>query len=228
MTVSAVLDRPSTATSTAVETTTAAPVTGWWPDHAKRGFDLVATLLGLLVLLPLIAAIALAIALQDGGPVLFRQTRVGRRGTLFTIYKFRSMVVDAEALKPELLGANEGAHHLFKIRSDPRITPLGRVLRRLSLDELPQLLNVLNGTMSLVGPRPHLPAEVAWMPPAARRRAEVRPGLTGLWQVSGRSDLDEDQSVRLDLAYVDRCSPALDASILGRTVGAVLSGRGAA
>lgn len=199
----------------------------WAASPAKRGLDLLATLVGLLVLSPVLAAIALTVKLQDGGPVLFRQTRVGRHGALFTIYKFRSMTVCAERRLSELLAANEGARHLFKMRSDPRVTPLGRVLRRLSLDELPQLLNVLNGTMSLVGPRPHVPEEVARMTPQARRRTEVRPGLTGLWQVSGRSDLDEEQSVRLDLAYVDACSPELDAAILFRTVGAVLSARGA-
>jgi lipopolysaccharide/colanic/teichoic acid biosynthesis glycosyltransferase len=219
-TATVLLDRPAAHTDRS-----ATP--GWGSSRAKRGLDVVATVLGLFLILPLIAAIALAVTLQDGGPALFRQTRVGRGGAPFTLYKFRSMTVGAEKRLPELLAANESAAHLFKMRSDPRVTPLGGVLRRLSLDELPQLLNVLNGSMSLVGPRPHVAAEVATMSPAARRRADVRPGLTGLWQVSGRSDLDEEQSVRLDLAYVDGCSPALDAQILSRTVQAVLLGRGA-
>jgi lipopolysaccharide/colanic/teichoic acid biosynthesis glycosyltransferase len=219
-TASALLDRLVTDTSdpsaeSPTDTTVAALVPsgtqGWAAGRAKRGIDLVVTLVGLFVLLPVVAAIALMIKLQDRGPVLFRQTRVGRDEVPFTIYKFRSMTVGAEGRLAGLEAGNEGARHLFKMRSDPRVTPLGRVLRRLSLDELPQLLNVLNGTMALVGPRPHLPQEVARMTPAARRRSEVRPGLTGLWQVSGRSDLDEEQSVQLDLAYVDASSATLDA-----------------
>ena len=228
-TTTALLDRPTI--GTVMPTATRAAKVGttrrWWADSAKRGVDVAATIVGLLIILPVIVGVALAIKLQDGGPVLFRQTRVGRHGKPFTIYKFRSMVIDAENLKSDLLGGNQGARHLFKLKSDPRVTPVGRVLRRLSLDELPQLLNVLLGPMSLVGPRPHLAAEVARLPAEAQRRADVRPGLTGLWQVSGRSDLDQEQSIRLDLSYVDDCSLALDASILRRTVGAVLSARGA-
>jgi lipopolysaccharide/colanic/teichoic acid biosynthesis glycosyltransferase len=141
--------------------------------------------------------------------------------------KFRSMVVDADTRVAALSAENEGAGPLFKMRADPRITPIGRVLRKYSLDELPQLFNVLGGTMSLVGPGPPLPTEVASYGPDARRRLLVRPGMTGLWQVSGRSDLSWEESVRLDLRYVENWTLALDASILWKTVGAVLHSRGA-
>ena len=146
----------------------------------KRILDVAITLTGMLVALPLMGLIALGISLADGGPALFRQTRVGHNGRPFIIYKFRTMAVDAEARLAALSAQNESAQHLFKMRHDPRVTPLGRILRWLSLDELPQLFNVLNGTMSLVGPRPHLAAEVAAMSPSAQRRAAVRPGITGL------------------------------------------------
>jgi lipopolysaccharide/colanic/teichoic acid biosynthesis glycosyltransferase len=198
-----------------------------WRSSAKRAADLLLAGLGLLVTAPLFALIALAVTIQDGGPVLFRQVRLGRNGQPFTILKFRSMVTDAEDLKAGLITGNEGADHLFKLADDPRVTRVGRVLRRWSLDELPQLVNVLTGAMSLVGPRPHLAAEVARMPRYAARRSLVKPGLTGLWQVSGRSDLDEAQSMRLDLRYVDSWSLGLDARITLRTVAAVLTGRGA-
>jgi lipopolysaccharide/colanic/teichoic acid biosynthesis glycosyltransferase len=193
----------------------------------KRVLDATITLTGMLIALPLMGLIALGIRLSDGGPVLFCQTRVGHNGRLFTIYKFRTMVVDAEAKLAALSAQNESAQHLFKMKHDPRITPLGRILRRLSLDELPQLFNVLNGDMSLVGPRPHLPAEVAAMSPEAQRRAAARPGITGLWQISGRSDLDEATSVSLDLRYVDTWSLKLDLVILVGTVAAVVTARGA-
>ncbi|MCW0212416.1 MAG: sugar transferase [Pseudonocardia sp.] len=183
---------------------------------------------GLLLLLSAPVFVALAIAVRaDGGPVFFRQERVGTNGRSFRMIKFRSMVVDAEAKLAELARANEGAGPLFKMTHDPRITTIGAMLRKYSLDELPQLLNVLNGTMSLVGPRPPLPAEVATYQDDARRRLLVRPGMTGLWQVSGRSNLSWEESVRLDLRYVENWSMALDLTILWKTFGAVVRGRGA-
>ncbi|MCE0537111.1 sugar transferase [Kineosporia rhizophila] len=193
----------------------------------KVAFDYSATLVLLLLLGPLMLALALAVRLTSPGPALFRQTRVGTDGREFTVYKFRSMVTDAEARLRELADADEGNGVLFKIRNDPRVTPIGRVLRKYSLDELPQLLNVLRGTMSLVGPRPPLPSEVAGYSPTEIRRLRVRPGMTGLWQVSGRSDLTWEESLRLDLRYVDNWSLALDLSILWRTVRAVTQGSGA-
>jgi exopolysaccharide biosynthesis polyprenyl glycosylphosphotransferase len=184
---------------------------------------------GFLVLLfsPLLLAISAAIALTSRGPVFYTQRRVGKDGHPFTIVKFRTMVRDAHALRTELVGANEGAGLLFKMRSDPRITRVGAVLRRWSIDELPQLFNVLAGSMSLVGPRPPLPDESARYGPDVRRRLLVKPGVTGLWQVSGRSDLSWDEAVRLDLRYVEDWSLALDAVILWKTVRAVFSGDGA-
>jgi exopolysaccharide biosynthesis polyprenyl glycosylphosphotransferase len=181
----------------------------------------------LLMLAPLLLVVAVAIKLDDRGPVLFRQTRVGRHGRSFVMVKFRSMVVDAESRLGALAPVNEGAGPLFKLRRDPRITRVGAVLRRYSLDELPQLFNVLSGRMSLVGPRPPLPREVARFGQDAQRRLLVRPGLTGLWQISGRSDLSWEQAVRLDLRYVENWCLALDAQILCKTLGAVLNSRGA-
>jgi lipopolysaccharide/colanic/teichoic acid biosynthesis glycosyltransferase len=182
----------------------------------------------LLTLAPLLAVVALLVKLSDPGPVLFRQTRYGRHGEEFLIYKFRTMVANAEALKPELDHLNKHADGpLFKIDDDPRITKIGAVLRKYSLDELPQLLNVLFGNMSLVGPRPPLPAEVEQYGIEAHRRLAVKPGLTGLWQVSGRSDLSWEDSVRLDLRYVENWSLALDAMILWKTVFVVAKGNGA-
>ena len=183
--------------------------------------------LGLLALSPLFAVVAVLIKLDSPGPVFFRQRRVGRDGTEFTMVKFRSMVVDAEKRLIDLREASEGNGLLFKMRRDPRVTRTGAVLRRYSLDELPQLFNVLSGSMSLVGPRPPLPSEVAQYGQDLRRRLLVKPGLTGLWQVSGRSDLDLDESTRLDLQYVENWSPAFDLMILAKTVRAVLGGRGA-
>ncbi|AEA24078.1 exopolysaccharide biosynthesis polyprenyl glycosylphosphotransferase [Pseudonocardia dioxanivorans CB1190] len=193
---------------------------------AKHVVDRFGAVLLLLALAPLLVTVAVAVKL-DGGPILFKQTRVGRHGREFTMFKFRSMVVDAERRLAALTADNEGAGPLFKLRKDPRITRVGGVLRRFSLDELPQLFNVLNGTMSLVGPRPPLPVEVASYGRAAQRRLLVRPGLTGLWQISGRSDLTWEQSVRLDLRYVENWNLALDARILWKTLGAVISRRGA-
>lgn len=193
------------------------------PWVIKSCFDR-AGALGLLVLLsPLLLAVAVAVR-RDGGPVFFRQLRVGADGREFRMVKFRSMVVDAEARLAALAAANEGSGPLFKMRADPRVTRVGAVLRRYSLDELPQLFNVLCGSMSLVGPRPPLPTEVAVYERAAQRRLLVKPGMTGLWQVSGRSDLSWEESVRLDLRYVENWTFALDLQILVRTVRAVRGG----
>jgi exopolysaccharide biosynthesis polyprenyl glycosylphosphotransferase len=181
----------------------------------------------LLALSPLLVTVALAIKVFDGGPVLFRQTRVGRDGRTFTMIKFRTMVGDAETRKSELAERNEHDGVLFKIRQDPRVTRVGRVLRRYSLDELPQLCNVLRGDMSLVGPRPPLPEEVERYRDDVRRRLVVKPGMTGLWQVSGRSDLSWEESVRLDLRYVENWSLVLDFQIIWKTWSAVLRGSGA-
>jgi|HubBroStandDraft_2_1064218.scaffolds.fasta_scaffold43790_2 exopolysaccharide biosynthesis polyprenyl glycosylphosphotransferase len=193
----------------------------------KGMFDRVAAALALIVLAPLFMVIALAIRLDDHGPVFFRQTRVGRNSQTFKIFKFRTMVVDAEQRKLQLQSLNEGSGILFKMRKDPRITKVGAGLRRWSLDELPQLINVLVGDMSLVGPRPALPSEVARYGDHMRRRLVVRPGLTGLWQVSGRSGLPWEEAFRLDLRYVDNWSIMLDLQILWKTWSAVIRGSGA-
>jgi len=190
-------------------------------------FDRVGAALLLTAFAPVLAAVALAVRLDSPGPVLFRQVRVGRYGRAFQIYKFRTMHVDAERRLAEVRHLNEQDGVLFKIRDDPRVTRVGRYLRRFSLDELPQLFNVLGGTMSLVGPRPPLPREVAAYPADARRRLAVRPGMTGLWQVSGRSDLPWEEAVRLDLRYVENWSLTLDLVILLRTLTAVWRGAGA-
>jgi exopolysaccharide biosynthesis polyprenyl glycosylphosphotransferase len=192
---------------------------------SKRLFDIVGAATALVLAAPVMAVIALAIKIEDRGPVVFKQIRVGLKGEPFSFYKFRSMAVDAEQRLPQLQNELNGV--LFKIKSDPRVTRVGRLIRRLSLDELPQLLNVLQGQMSLVGPRPALPREVAQYQQDVHRRLDVRPGLTGLWQVSGRSDLSWDDTVRLDLYYVDNWSLLQDLMILTRTVGAVLNPRGA-
>ena len=193
----------------------------------KGVFDRVTAAVALVALAPLLAAIALAIRLGDGGPAVFRQTRVGKDEHPFQVSKFRTMVVDAEQRKAELLAHNDGDGVLFKMRNDPRITPVGRLLRKYSLDELPQLWNVLMGDMSLVGPRPALPAEAALYGNYVRRRLVVKPGITGLWQVSGRSDLPWEEAVRLDLRYVENWSFALDLQILWKTTAAVFQGSGA-
>ena len=194
---------------------------------AKTVIDRTVATAALLVLSPLIGAAALAVRLTSEGPAFYRQTRVGIDGTTFTIWKLRSMYVDADARRDLLLARNEGQGLLFKMRQDPRVTPVGRVLRRYSVDELPQLFNVFRGEMSLVGPRPPLVSEVEAYPDMVQRRLHVKPGLTGLWQVSGRSDLSWDESVRLDLRYVDNWSVAMDLMILWRTGRAVLAGSGA-
>jgi lipopolysaccharide/colanic/teichoic acid biosynthesis glycosyltransferase len=193
----------------------------------KGLFDKIVATVALIVFGPVLALITLAIVLHDGGPALFTQTRVGQDGKPFTVLKFRTMVPDAELRKEALLAQNEGDGVLFKLRQDPRITAVGRFLRRTSLDELPQLLNVMLGDMSLVGPRPALPAEVAQYRGNVSRRLEVKPGMTGLWQIGGRSDLSHEDAVRLDLRYVDCWTLALDLRILWKTGAAVTNGRGA-
>lgn len=193
----------------------------------KEAFDRTVALSVLLLLLPVLLPIAAAIALGDGGPPLFRQTRVGKDGRPFTVFKFRTMVVDAEQRKASLVNFNETNGVLFKMRLDPRITPLGRWLRRYSLDEFPQLINVLIGNMSLVGPRPALPEEAAEYEYDMRRRLRVKPGISGLWQVNGRSELSWDETVRLDLRYVENWSFFLDLQILWKTFSAVMKGSGA-
>ena len=179
------------------------------------------------MLSPLLVTIAALVKCTSPGPVLFKQDRVGLDGSTFRMFKFRSMVADAEQNREHLIERNVHDGLLFKIPDDPRVTRVGRWLRRLSLDELPQLLHVLSGRMALVGPRPPLPSEVEQYDDIVRRRLLVRPGLTGLWQVSGRSDLSWDESVRLDVYYVDNWSLSLDIAVVCKTVTAVLRSRGA-
>ncbi|WP_117214090.1 sugar transferase [Allorhizocola rhizosphaerae] len=193
----------------------------------KELADRAAASLLILLFAPLLIAIAVLIKRGSPGPVFFKQTRVGRDGREFTIYKFRTMHVDAEARLKELIPLNEYDCVLFKMRDDPRVTPTGRWLRRYSIDELPQLFNVVSGQMSLVGPRPPLPGEVAAYADDVRRRLAVKPGMTGLWQVSGRSDLSWEEAVRLDLRYVENWSLSMDLVIMLRTVTAVLRSSGA-
>jgi exopolysaccharide biosynthesis polyprenyl glycosylphosphotransferase len=197
------------------------------PHLLKSIFDRVVGCLLLLGIAPILLVTAVLVKLTSRGPVLFRQTRVGRGGEQFSMLKFRTMVADAEARKAELAVLNEGNGVLFKLRDDPRVTKVGKYLRRFSIDELPQLVNVLRGEMSLVGPRPPLPAEVAQYAIDDARRMLVKPGLTGLWQVSGRSDLTWEESMRLDLRYADNWSIALDLLILWKTARAVLGSDGA-
>ncbi|MZE81226.1 exopolysaccharide biosynthesis polyprenyl glycosylphosphotransferase [Streptomyces sp. SID5475] len=193
----------------------------------KAALDRTGAALGLLLLAPVYGLLALVIRLDSPGPVLHRQTRTGLDAKPFTMWKFRTMVVDAERRRAELAAANEQDGPLFKMRRDPRVTRVGRWLRRSSLDELPQLVNVLRGEMSLVGPRPPLPDEVAQYDEVAMRRLAVKPGLTGLWQISGRSDLSWDESVALDLRYADNWCLRGDLDLLARTFRAVVDGRGA-
>jgi exopolysaccharide biosynthesis polyprenyl glycosylphosphotransferase len=198
-----------------------------WRRLVKGLLDRVVAAVALLALAPVLMGLALAVRLDSPGPVLFRQERVGINGASFTMLKFRSMVVDADRHVAALRAENISDGLLFKLREDPRVTRVGRWLRRLSLDELPQLVNVVTGSMSLVGPRPPLPSEVAAYDSSVRRRLLVKPGLTGLWQVSGRSDLPWDEAVRLDLRYVENWSLMLDLLIIWRTGRAVLGRSGA-
>ncbi|MFE8884420.1 sugar transferase [Pseudarthrobacter enclensis] len=194
---------------------------------AKRLFDVVIAIILIVVAAPLFLVIALLVRIDSRGPILFRQERVGMEGKRFYMLKFRSMVVDAEQKLADLAQQNEGHGVLFKMRNDPRVTRIGKILRKFSLDELPQLFNILSGAMSLVGPRPPLPREVEAYENDVRRRLLVKPGLTGLWQVSGRSDLSWQDSVRLDLYYVENWSLAGDLVIILRTVRAVFHSNGA-
>ncbi|WP_378031612.1 sugar transferase [Actinoplanes sp. GCM10030250] len=195
----------------------------------KTIFDRLGALFLLIMLSPLLAVVAGLVMFAPGGrgPAIFKQERVGKDGRPFMLYKFRTMVVNAEARLQELRNLNDTDGELFKMRNDPRVTPVGQWLRRFSLDELPQLVNVLKGDMSLVGPRPPLAREVAGYPADMLRRLVVKPGLTGLWQVSGRSDLSWEESIRLDLTYVENWSLAMDVAILARTVSAVVRSSGA-
>ena len=198
-----------------------------WVRWAKSGLDRVLALFFLVLAAPLLATMWLSVRLTSSGPGFFKQVRVGRDGAPFSMFKMRTMCADAEARKAELEAENDCDGTLFKMRKDPRVTTVGRLLRRTSLDELPQLINVLRGEMSLVGPRPALPAEVETYDENARRRLAVKPGITGLWQVSGRSDLSWDESIRLDLHYADNWRLVDDLVIAARTVTAVTQARGA-
>jgi exopolysaccharide biosynthesis polyprenyl glycosylphosphotransferase len=192
----------------------------------KRAIDVIGSFVGLVVLSPLFLVVALLIKVESPGPVLFRQIRVGQGGRPFTVYKFRSMYVGAESLHEELQRVTN--HRItFKLRDDPRCTRVGRFLRRLSIDELPQLYNVLRGEMSLVGPRPPLPSEVEKYEDWHKKRLEVAPGITGLWQVRGRADLPFEEMVMLDIYYIENWSLGLDLRILLETIPTVVSGRGA-
>ena len=193
----------------------------------KRSLDLALAALIAVPLAPVLAIIALLIKATSPGPALFVQTRIGKGGVPFAIYKFRSMYLDAEARRAALLATSDRDGLCFKSRNDPRITPVGRWLRRLSLDEVPQIFNVIQGTMSLVGPRPALPCEVAAYPARALQRLAVLPGITGIWQVSGRAEIGFDQMIEMDIRYVQTSSLRTDIAILLRTFGAVFSGRGA-
>jgi lipopolysaccharide/colanic/teichoic acid biosynthesis glycosyltransferase len=195
----------------------------------KRVMDIVVSLCALVALAPFFLILGLLIRVEDGGPILFWQTRTGHWGREFRMPKFRSMTVDAEVRKRELAAKNQhgGDGITFKMKRDPRITHVGGVIRKLSIDELPQLWCVLRGEMSLVGPRPPVPAEVARYGIRDRRRLDVKPGLTCIWQVSGRSELPFEQQVRLDAEYIDSHSTRLDIALLLKTIPAILSGRGA-
>lgn len=197
-------------------------------QKVKRAFDIVASAAILIMLSPLFLLVALLIRLDSKGPVFFYQNRVGKRGRLFKMYKFRSMYMDAEQRKATLMAKNEMAGGvLFKMKEDPRVTWVGRLIRKYSIDELPQLLNVLNGDMSLVGPRPPLPVEVEQYTPYQRRRLAVTPGITCIWQVSGRSEIPFSKQVELDLQYIANQSFWYDMALLVKTVPAVLKAHGA-
>jgi lipopolysaccharide/colanic/teichoic acid biosynthesis glycosyltransferase len=194
----------------------------------KRFVDIVGAMVGLILLAPLFFAVALAIVIEDGWPVLFAQTRVGQNGRQFKFYKFRSMVRNAEKLKDQLVQQNEsGDGVIFKMKRDPRITRVGRFIRRFSIDEMPQFLNVLIGDLALVGPRPPVPREVAEYTLEDRKRLHAKPGLTCLWQIQGRSEIPFKEQVRLDLQYIQSQSLRKDIVIMLKTVPAVLLGRGA-
>jgi exopolysaccharide biosynthesis polyprenyl glycosylphosphotransferase len=193
----------------------------------KQLFDYLGAFFLVLLLSPLFLLIAIMIKISSPGPVIFKQIRCGLNGRKFTFYKFRSMIANAEEIKPNLEELNEATGPVFKIKNDPRVTSIGRFLRKTSIDELPQLFNVLKGDMSLVGPRPPLPSEVEKYEWWQRRRLSMKPGLTCIWQVSGRSKLDFDTWMKMDLEYIDNWSLGLDFKILFKTIPAVLSGKGA-
>ncbi|WP_424211701.1 sugar transferase [Streptomyces sp. BI20] len=205
----------------------APPVRRGMQTVLKSTLDRLGAGFGLLLLAPVFLGIVAAIRCGSRGPAFYSQRRIGRDGVPFVMWKFRTMVVDADRRKAELAASNENDGLMFKMRRDPRVTRIGRVLRRTSMDELPQLLNVLTGHMSLVGPRPPLPEEVERYDEVERRRLTVRPGMTGLWQISGRSDLSWDETIQLDLQYVDNWSFTSDVDVMGRTLRAVVDGRGA-
>jgi exopolysaccharide biosynthesis polyprenyl glycosylphosphotransferase len=198
-----------------------------WQRVIKNMFDRCVAAMALILLAPTLLSLAVAIRLSDHGPALFTQTRIGKDGRPFRMYKFRTMVVDAERHLADMRARDDLDGVLFKLRRDPRITPLGARMRRWSVDELPQLVNVLRGDMSLVGPRPALPEEAEKYADHVRRRLTVKPGLTGLWQVSGRSDLSWEESVRLDLRYVENWSFTVDLQILWKTISVFIWGSGA-
>jgi lipopolysaccharide/colanic/teichoic acid biosynthesis glycosyltransferase len=222
-----VVDRTARAGASWAEVRTATRLTG------KRAMDITGASCLLLVLLPILAIIAVLVRCSSTGPILFRQQRVGKGGRVFCLYKFRTMIDDSDPSSHEayyrmlVAGCGERIGGVFKLANDPRITPIGRMLRRFSLDELPQLLNVLRGEMSLVGPRPPVPYEVELYGARERQRLSVTPGMTGLWQVSGRNMLSFQQMIDLDLVYIDRWSIWLDLLILLRTPVVVVTGRGA-
>lgn len=193
----------------------------------KRVLDILGGLVGLVLSAPVLGLCAVCIKIEDKGPTFFSQTRIGRFGKPFAMYKLRTMYMGAESQQSTLEDANEAGQVIFKMRQDPRVTRVGRILRKYSLDELPQFVNVLKGDMSLVGPRPPLPKEVDLYAPADRERLAVKPGVTCLWQIGGRSELSFSQQVALDKRYIQSQSLALDLKILLKTVPAVLSGRGA-
>jgi exopolysaccharide biosynthesis polyprenyl glycosylphosphotransferase len=194
---------------------------------SKRILDVAVSMMLLVLTMPVLLIAALAIRLTSPGSILFKQERIGLNGRIFTLYKFRTMIDNAHELRGEVNHLNEMTGPVFKAKDDPRVTPIGRWLRKFSLDEVPQLWNVLKGDMSLVGPRPPIPEEVASYHRWHRRRLSMKPGLTCLWQVSGRNDIDFDRWMQLDLQYIDNWSPSLDLKILLRTIPAVLSGKGA-
>jgi lipopolysaccharide/colanic/teichoic acid biosynthesis glycosyltransferase len=204
-----------------------AEANGIYFSWGKRALDLLSTSIAVVLLLPVWLAVAVAIRLDTPGPILYRSWRVGEGGRLFHFLKFRSMVVGADAIRDDLRHLNEVDGPVFKIARDPRITKVGMILRRTSLDELPQLWNVLRGDMSLVGPRPPIPDEVRHYEPWQLRRLSVRPGLTCLWQISGRSSIGFDEWMRLDMEYIEDRSFTLDLKILFLTIPAVVSGKGA-
>jgi exopolysaccharide biosynthesis polyprenyl glycosylphosphotransferase len=192
----------------------------------KRAIDIVGSAVGLILTMPVFIAATIAIKLQDGGPLFFRQQRIGKGGRRFSCYKFRSMCVDAESRRPALQAINQVDGPVFKAANDPRITPVGRFLRKYSLDELPQLINVLKGDMSLVGPRPPVPDEVAQYSWWQRRRISVRPGLTCVWQVSGRNTVSFEKWMEMDMFYIDNWSLWMDFKLMMRTMPAVVKGTG--